>query len=80
MAFCAMRIKDKLGITERESVEQVKKVKKDFEVENRGKLLIAVTCIPADISYPTDLRLLNVAREKANAGCGVRNENTGGHG
>lgn len=31
---------------------------------NRGKLLIDATCAPADIAYPTDLRLLNDAREK----------------
>ena len=31
---------------------------------NKGKLLIDSTCIPADIKYPTDLNLLNEAREK----------------
>ena len=29
-----------------------------------GKLLVDATCTPADISYPTDLKLLNEAREK----------------
>jgi transposase, IS5 family len=29
-----------------------------------GKLLIDATCAPADITYPTDLKLLNDAREK----------------
>jgi flagellar motility protein MotE (MotC chaperone) len=29
---------------------------------NRGKLIIDATCAPADISYPTDLALLNGAR------------------
>jgi transposase, IS5 family len=29
-----------------------------------GKLLIDTTCTPADITYPTDLKLLNEAREK----------------
>jgi len=29
---------------------------------NRGKLIIDATCAPADISYPTDLGLLNRAR------------------
>jgi hypothetical protein len=29
---------------------------------NRGKLIIDATCAPADISYPTDLGLLNGAR------------------
>src|SRR4028118_469377 len=40
--------------------------KKDSEAKNesvnRGKLIIDATCAPADISYPTDLGLLNGAR------------------
>ena len=32
--------------------------------EPTGKLLIDATCTPADITYPTDLKLLNDAREK----------------
>lgn len=32
---------------------------------NKGKLLIDATCAPADIAYPTDLGLLNKAREKS---------------
>lgn len=32
---------------------------------NKGKLIIDATCAPADIKYPTDLSLLNEAREKA---------------
>lgn len=31
---------------------------------NKGKLLLDATCAPADIAYPTDLDLLNEAREK----------------
>lgn len=31
---------------------------------NKGKLLIDATCAPADVAYPTDLNLLNEAREK----------------
>ena len=34
------------------------------ENKNRGKLLLDATCIPQDIRYPTDLSLLNEAREK----------------
>ena len=34
------------------------------ENQNRGKLLIDVTCAPADIKYPTDIGILNEAREK----------------
>ena len=33
--------------------------------ENSGKLLVDATCTPADIRYPTDLGLLNEAREKS---------------
>lgn len=33
-------------------------------LKNSGKLLIDATCAPADIKYPTDLGLLNEAREK----------------
>jgi len=40
--------------------------KKDSDTKNkspnRGKLIIDATCAPADISYPTDLGLLNGAR------------------
>lgn len=35
------------------------------EPSNNGKLLVDATCTPADITYPTDLKLLNEAREKA---------------
>jgi len=32
--------------------------------DNKGKLVLDATCAPADITYPTDLKLLNDAREK----------------
>jgi len=32
-------------------------------VKNQGKLILDATCTPADISYPTDIKLLNQARE-----------------
>jgi len=32
------------------------------ESSNRGKLIVDATCTPADISYPTDIGLLNEAR------------------
>jgi len=34
------------------------------EAPPKGQLLIDATCVPADIKYPTDLHLLNDAREK----------------
>jgi hypothetical protein len=35
------------------------------EAANQGKLLMDATCAPADIRYPTDVSVLNEAREKA---------------
>ena len=35
------------------------------KTNNQGKLLVDATCTPADVAYPTDLNLLNTAREKA---------------
>jgi IS5 family transposase len=34
---------------------------------NQGSLLVDATCAPADVAYPTDLNLLNEAREKLEA-------------
>lgn len=34
------------------------------ETTHKGKLLVDATCVPSDIRYPTDLGLLNEAREK----------------
>jgi hypothetical protein len=33
--------------------------------ENKGKLILDATCTPADITFPTDLKILNTAREKS---------------
>jgi hypothetical protein len=45
---------------------QNRKKKKDSDAKNesphRGKLIIDATCAPGDISYPTDLGLLNCSR------------------
>jgi hypothetical protein len=38
-----------------------------MELNNEGELLLDATCAPADIAYPTDLSLLNQAREKLEA-------------
>ena len=32
--------------------------------ENKGRLIMDATCIPADIKYPTDVNLLNESRDK----------------
>ena len=34
------------------------------EPQNKGKLIVDATCTPSDVAYPTDLNLLNEAREK----------------
>lgn len=39
----------------------------DEQPSNKGKLLVDATCTPADVAYPTDLNLLNEAREKTEA-------------
>ena len=36
----------------------------DDRPSHHGKLIVDATCTPADITYPTDLNLLNDAREK----------------
>jgi len=50
----------------RETIAEPPEKKKDSgeknESLNRGKLIVDATCAPADISYPTDIRLLNEAR------------------
>ncbi len=33
--------------------------------DNHGRLLVDATCTPADVPYPTDVRLLNESREKS---------------
>jgi len=39
----------------------------DERFSNKGKLIVDATCTPADVAYPTDLNLLNEAREKTEA-------------
>lgn len=48
-----------------EKLEQkVEKEEKETEPANRGKLLLDATVAPSDIRYPTDIKLLNEAREQ----------------
>jgi len=35
------------------------------DCNNKGKLVVDATCTPADITFPTDLKILNTAREKS---------------
>jgi hypothetical protein len=39
----------------------------DDPPSSKGKLIVDATCAPADIKYPTDINLLNEAREKTEA-------------
>ena len=57
-------VKQALEIPE-EIVQEKKSEAEDSKSEptNRGKLILDATCTPADISYPTDLGLLNQARK-----------------
>ena len=48
------------GVNEDESIEN----RRGESKENQGSLLIDATCNPADIRYPTDISILNEAREK----------------
>ena len=43
---------------------KLENIEEEKPKENKGKLLLDATCTPADISYPTDLSLLNQARKK----------------
>jgi len=49
-----------------ESDESGKHISNEFTSEEapRGDMIVDATCAPADITYPTDLKLLNEAREK----------------
>ena len=49
--------------TEVQGEEVEKKSSKISEPQNQGRLILDATCAPADIKYPTDLGLLNQARE-----------------
>lgn len=44
--------------------EKVHDDNNDDKPSNKGKLIVDATCTPADVAYPTDLNLLNEAREK----------------
>ena len=48
------------------SNEEPKKLESETQSqpENRGKLILDASCAPADISYPTDLNLLNQGRKQ----------------
>jgi len=56
-------------LLQRHLEEERRKSKDDDDDEdggssNKGRLIVDATCAPADIAYPTDIGLLNEAREK----------------
>lgn len=56
--------------TERDHAEEQNSEEQSHETSadsRRGKLIVDATCAPADIRYPTDVSLLNEAREKTDA-------------
>ncbi|MGD1875481.1 MAG: IS5 family transposase [Mastigocoleus sp.] len=50
-------------ILEKESSAAWSKKKEVSELRNYGRLILDATCVPGDISYPTDLGILNQARK-----------------
>jgi IS5 family transposase len=67
-----------IGINELIAEKAIKEIKKKTkkntnkdddvpgaDTKNKGKLLVDATCAPEDINYPTDLKLINNAREKS---------------
>jgi len=57
---------DKNTEEKKEKLEEkdVEKEKEETEPANQGKLLLDATVAPSDIRYPTDIKLLNEAREQ----------------
>jgi len=49
---------------DKEPQDEVSDNSNDDQPSNKGKLIVDATCTPADVAYPTDLNLLNKAREK----------------
>jgi hypothetical protein len=72
MVYFRKRLKGKvINKINREMVKREREVQEDKEKEgeekgeskHEGKLILDATCAPADIRYPTDLEILNQARE-----------------
>lgn len=55
---------DKNTEEKKEKLEEQKVEKEETEPANQGKLLLDATVAPSDIRYPTDIKLLNEAREQ----------------
>ena len=53
-----------LGAEAEAAAESQPEIESEQPPPNSGKLIIDATATPADITYPTDLKILNAAREK----------------
>jgi len=67
------KIEDKKEKEQKEGQKEEKKT----ELENQGKLLLDATVAPAYIRYPTDIKLLNEAREQATVQFRPRDDQVG---
>ena len=63
----ATKINDAIVLREKPEKKRSKDDNQDGDgsTQNMGKLLVDASCTPADITFPTDLKLLNKAREKS---------------
>ncbi len=57
-------VKNSREIKEEENTKKKLESETQSQPENRGKLILDASCAPADISYPTDLNLLNQGRKQ----------------
>jgi len=66
------KVNDIIGCRIKKDIAQTSQFKEksdkdDDPPENSGKLILDATCAPADITFPTDLKVLNDARVKSEA-------------
>ncbi|MBD2396059.1 IS5 family transposase, partial [Cyanobacterium aponinum FACHB-4101] len=56
------KVNQQIVLKELKKKEESEKSKWEEKIKNKGKLILDASCTPADITYPTDLGLLNQAR------------------
>jgi hypothetical protein len=61
---CAMKKNEEDKVDSQDDPKDESGKDNNDSAPNKGKLVVDATCTPADIAYPTDLSLLNEAREK----------------
>ena len=69
---CLQKINEAIISTQKQSKQKTRDEDSDQDGDgshkpNSGQLIIDATCAPADITHPTDLKLVNKAREKTEA-------------